>query len=301
MILMASVLILASSCEEMEYEQSGGIYGIADVSPMVEQWRSLVEQYAQANGIADQTELLLAMIAQESGGDAQKTPDIMQCSAYAGYSITDAEDSIRQGVKYFASLLQTGKDKGVEADAVLQAYNYGGGYISYININYNGKHSESAARAFSQKMAAQLGWSNYGDVLYVEHVKSHLSIGNVSDYFEEMYAVMKEYEGVPYLYGGNSKIGIDCSSMTQVIYRAAGITLPRTAQAQYDAVKHIDASQAQPGDLVFFTGTYNSGTYITHVGVYVGNGQFFHAGGSHCQFSSFTDYYKKHFVCYGRK
>ena len=67
--------------------------------------------------------------------------------------------------------------------------------------------------------------------------------------------------GFSYLYGGNGKYGIDCSALMQKIYKAAGHTLPRTAQAQYDAVTHIADYEAEPGDLVFFQGTYESGTY----------------------------------------
>ncbi len=68
------------------------------------------------------------------------------------------------------------------------------------------------------------------------------------------------------------------SGLTQWCYGTVGITLPRTAQAQYDAVQHIPMDEAKAGDLVFFQGTYHCGDYITHVGIYVGNNQMYHAG-----------------------
>ncbi|BDP55789.1 hypothetical protein EfmJHP36_02680 [Enterococcus faecium] len=61
-------------------------------------------------------------------------------------------------------------------------------------------------------------------------------------------------------------------------YGKAGINLPRTAQQQYDVTQHIPLSEAQAGDLVFFHSTYNAGSYITHVGIYLGNNRMFHAG-----------------------
>lgn len=302
-LLIVSTIILLTGCNELEFGQNG----MANVSPLVEQWRSHVERIAAEFGMGEYVELLLAMIAQESGGDAERYPDILQCSESAGdapNTITDPIKSLEQGIKYFASLVESGKKAGVDTETVLQAYNFGGGYIGYIRDYYNGRHSEEAARAFSGKMASKMGWSSYGDVKYVEHVHSHMNFqpgGGAVGNYDTMYGVMKEYEGVPYVFGGNSKAGIDCSAMSQTLYRSIGISLPRTAQAQYDAVSHITESQVQKGDLVFFTGTYNAGTYITHVGVYTGNNQFFHAGGKRCQFSALSGYYRQHLAGFGRR
>lgn len=286
-------------CKAMDKLNSAGR---ANVSPLVEQWRKDVVIIASEYGISAHVELILAMIAQESGGDAVKHPDIMQSSERAGLkpgSLSDPIESIRQGVSYLAELLEKGKAAGVCEKTVLQSYNFGEGYIHYIKNNYGGIHSETSASDYSKTMARKLGWSSYGDVRYVEHVYSHMIIGRVD--FSLMQAVMDEYEGVQYLYGGETKTGIDCSAMSKKIYQAVGITLPRTAQEQYNVTTHVDISQAEAGDLIFFTGTYNAGRYITHVGVYVGNGIFFHAGGSRCQYSSLSGYYLEHFVCFGRK
>lgn len=302
-LLVVCNVLMMSGCEEMQTGQNG----MANVSPLVEQWRPHVERIAAEFGISEYVELLLAMIAQESGGDAERYPDILQSSESAGNApntISDPIKSLEQGIKYFASLVESGKAAGVDTETVLQAYNFGGGYIGYIRDNYNGKHSEAAARAFSSMMASRMGWSSYGDVKYVEHVHSHMKFqtgGGAIENYDTMFAVMKDYEGVPYVFGGNSKAGIDCSAMSQTIYRSIGISLPRTAQEQYDAVSHIPESQVQKGDLVFFTGTYNSGTYITHVGVYTGNNQFFHAGGNRCQFSALSGYYRQHLAGFGRR
>ena len=68
------------------------------------------------------------------------------------------------------------------------------------------------------------------------------------------------------------------SGLTQWCYGKAGISLPRTAQAQYDATQHLPLSQAKAGDLVFFHSTYNAGSYVTHVGILVSPTQMYHAG-----------------------
>ena len=97
--------------------------------------------------------------------------------------------------------------------------------------------------------------------------------------------------------------GIDCSALMQQVYKAAGITLPRTAQAQYNAVERIEDDEAEPGDMVFFTGTYDTDAYITHVGVYMGNGKMYHASsgrGYVCYSSIDTAYYQSHLAGFGR-
>ncbi len=79
--------------------------------------------------------------------------------------------------------------------------------------------------------------------------------------------------GVPYVWGGESPgRGFDCSGLTQWAWRQAGVDLPRTAAAQYDAIAHVPLSDLQPGDLLFwgFGG-------ISHVGMYVGGGEIVHA------------------------
>ena len=80
--------------------------------------------------------------------------------------------------------------------------------------------------------------------------------------------------GVPYVWGGESprgspNPGFDCSGLTQWSWGQAGVSLPRTAQEQYDAIPHVPVPAMQPGDLVF----WNDGTTsVQHVGMYVGNG-----------------------------
>lgn len=99
------------------------------------------------------------------------------------------------------------------------------------------------------------------------------------------------FQGVPYVYGGTSPSGFDCSGLVQYVFAAFGKQLPRTAGAQKAVCTPISESQLQPGDLVFWgTG---------HVGIYIGGGNFVHAPttGDHVKVTSMNYY---HPDSYGR-
>jgi len=83
------------------------------------------------------------------------------------------------------------------------------------------------------------------------------------------------YLGVPYLFGGTTDRGFDCSGLTGAVYRLNGLRLPRSSQAQFDAGSPVDLDSARPGDLLFFA--TGGGGRISHVGLYVGEGAFIHA------------------------
>jgi len=84
----------------------------------------------------------------------------------------------------------------------------------------------------------------------------------------------KKYMGVPYVWGGVTPDGLDCSGFTQYVMKENGITLPRTAAEQFAIGTPVDKSDLKAGDLVFFT-TYKPGA--SHVGFYMGDGKFIHA------------------------
>ena len=114
----------------------------------------------------------------------------------------------------------------------------------------------------------------------------------------EVVDLAMQYLGYPYCYGGSSPSGFDCSGFTQYCYRLIGVSINRTAQQQYSNGVAVDKDALQPGDLVFFYGTYASVDQITHVGIYLGDGNFIHAANSNSGVivSSLTSgYYSSHY------
>ena len=227
-----------------------------------------VEKYAKEYGISDYVNYLLAIMQVESGGTAT---DVMQSSESMGLppNSLSTEESIKQGCKYFSELLKSAEAKGCDIDTVVQAYNYGGGFIDYV-AKHGKKYTFELAVSFAKDKSGGVkvtykneisikengGWRyKYGNMFYVRLVNQYLAVPSFSD---------------------------------------------ATAQAQYDATQHIPLSQAKAGDLVFFHSTYNSGTYVTHVGIYAGNNRMYHAGDPIGYADLTSPYWQKHLIGAGR-
>ncbi len=114
---------------------------------------------------------------------------------------------------------------------------------------------------------------------------------NATSEGERIVAEAKNYLGVPYVYGGSSPSGFDCSGFVQYVFRQCGYSITRTAVTQsYDGYA-VSRSELQPGDIIIFGNSANSG--IGHSGIYIGNGQFIHAssGGGRVMISELSQNY----------
>src|SRR5699024_4521645 len=116
-----------SSDSDVPLDDIGGVSVSADVL----KHQAMVEKYANKYGVSDYVSTFLAIIEVESSGKLQ---DVMQSSESLGVSPNslDTEASIKQGAKYFAELLKSAETSGVDERTVIQAYNYGGGFIDYV-------------------------------------------------------------------------------------------------------------------------------------------------------------------------
>jgi cell wall-associated NlpC family hydrolase len=318
---MVGLLIGVNISQQQPIGNMDSPFGVANVPPNIAQWRGLVSEYTTKYGIPEYTEFLLALMYQEIGNS--QTLDIMQSSESAGLptnSIQDPVMSVNFGVQHFKSVLEQGKKAGVDFATIVQSYNFGAGYINFIASN-GGKHSVELAQQFSLNQAAKQGsncsdWRTpycYGDYLYVQKVMKNLmpsgiSVGggNVSPLGEQAFnAIIQEaqkYVGWPYMWGGASPTtGFDCSGFTQWTYSKASLKLPRTAQEQYNVSSKIPPAEAKPGDLIFYTATYKSNQYITHVGIYLGNGKMFDSDDSGIGIHDINaSYWKSHLAGFGR-
>jgi len=109
-------------------------------------------------------------------------------------------------------------------------------------------------------------WVQRGDVSFV-----HSTLG-----IEEVIALARRFAGLPYLWGGTSTFGFDCSGLTQLLCRRRGIDIPRDSlpQSRWDGARSVEPEELQPGDLLFFG---EEPEKVSHTGMYIGDGEFIHA------------------------
>jgi len=105
-----------------------------------------------------------------------------------------------------------------------------------------------------------------------------------------------EYLGTPYVYGGSTPSGFDCSGFTKYVFSFFDYNLNRTAHGQISDGRSITQSELRPGDLVFFSEGRTG--YATHVGIYTGNGEFIHSSNRGVVYNNLTDcYYADYYMC----
>lgn len=121
--------------------------------------------------------------------------------------------------------------------------------------------------------------------------------------FAAMIGEAEKYLGYPYVWGGSSpSTSFDCSGFVCWVINQSGVgSIGRTtAQGIFNYTIPIAPSEAKPGDIIYFTGTYDSGSAVSHVGIYAGNGMMIHCGNPISYASVNSSYWQQHFYAYGR-
>jgi len=150
------------------------------------------------------------------------------------------------------------------------------------------------------------GWYKvkYGvDIGYVSADYCRLIDTSNSDYAGirgELLDYAQQFIGCPYVYGGSGPDVFDCSGFTMYVFAQYGYELYHSARSQFASGMEITKEELLPGDLVFFS-NYET-TWIGHVGIYMGNGEFIHASSSKGVIisSMYSDWYSSHYVCSAR-
>ena len=152
------------------------------------------------------------------------------------------------------------------------------------------------------------------DYLFANDIYSNITQSPYNDYtipsaaltdetFRKLITEAEKYLGYPYIWGGSTpQTSFDCSGFVCWVFKNSGVyPLSRTtAQGIFDQCTAVRPSDAKPGDIIFFTGTYNSGCPVSHVGIYVGSGMMIHCGNPIQYASVNSNYWAQHFYAYGR-
>ncbi len=207
-------------------------------------------------------------------------------------------------VGYISSTLAAATNDATSGNAEIQTYN---------EVVAEQKAAEEAARKAAEEAAKQAAASQptytapsytYSEPSYDTSYDSGSSDTYYEDTYEDTYVepsydystgssivdVAYSYLGVPYVWGGTSPSGFDCSGFTQYVMRQCGYSIYRTADVQYNNGYYVSYDNLQPGDLVFFSNTYSE-YGITHVGIYVGGGDFIHAANGGVKVTSLSSSY----------
>ncbi len=239
------------------------------ISESVYQWQGMIMQEMEEQGLSlEFLPLVLAVIMQESRG---LPPDVMQSSESIGLppNTLQPAESIHYGIKHFINVLNYADCTTINDQnrvfIALQSYNFGGGFVNYVNER-GGKYTKELAYEFSAYMAKKMGWNDYGDPEYIPHVLRYFKPDNVVPYaylFQDennlslAVQIATEQAGKPYVWGAMGPDAFDCSGLVIYAYKQAGFQIlgrPRTIDMYHESnnFKSIPFESASPGDLILY-------------------------------------------------
>ena len=176
---------------------------------------------------------------------------------------------------------QSGKLASIPGGTVLALEGTSG---SWYKVTYNG---------VTGYVSAEYMVSTTESVGTVAPVASSNSAGS------SIVALAKQFLGCPYVYGASGPNAFDCSGFTSYVYRQVGISIPHGATSQYRGGTPVSREDVQPGDLVFIADpAYCAGYPISHVGIYIGNGQFIHASSNRGEGVTISNIFTGHYGTY---
>ncbi len=213
-------------------------------------------------------------------------------SSYGYYVVIDGKNGLQSKYAHCDSLLVSVGKTVKKGDIIAKSGNTGeeAGYYLHLEIMKNGEYLNPL---YFVNTLDTSDTPVYGDP------GSAMGDGSLN----ALIAEAEKYLGYPYVFGGSSpSTSFDCSGFVCWVYTHSGVhNLPRTtAQGIYNQCTPVSESEARPGDLIFFTKTYSMTNTVTHVGIYVGNGQMIHCGDPISYSSINSKYNREHFYSFGR-
>ena len=185
-------------------------------------------------------------------------------------------------------------------------------YVTLRNKGFGTAAVEGLTEEQKERYAATLSMKGNKPYLFGNDIYANESAGEDYDIpgealadpdFAALITEAEKYLGFPYVWGGSSpSTSFDCSGFVCYVFSNSGVhNLPRTtAQGIYNQCAHIAPSEAKPGDIIFFTGTYDSPGPVSHVGIYVGNNMMIHCGSPIQYVRTDSSYWTQHFYAFGR-
>lgn len=227
----------------------------------------------------------------------------------SGTEVTSAMEGIVTKVGYsdtFGNYVVTQDEKGVQIKyAYLQSIAVSEGMAVTMDTVIGTTGSTGSATGSQLYLEVVKDGVYYNPIFYIEAGENGLYGGAAYDdeTVRRLFAEAEQYLGMPYVWGGSSpSTSFDCSGFVSYVFTNSGVyNIGRlTAQGIYNICTPISPEEARAGDIIFFTGTYNAGEPVTHVGIYAGDGQMIHCGDPIQYTSIYSAYWQSHFYGFGR-
>lgn len=215
---------------------------------------------------------------------------------FANVEINELESVIPEKVMNVKDV-QIAKEKNAQLEAKLEAEKLAAKKAEEAKLAAEKKAKEAklaAEKAEKAKLAAKKAATTKSQIkLAASRGTSSAPVS--AEKAQEIINYAKQFMGIKYVFGGASPSGFDCSGYTMYVFSKFGIDLPHSAKSQADIGSPVSKSNLMPGDLVFFE-TYKPG--ISHVGIYIGNGNFLEASSSRgiAITSLSSSYYKNRYL-----
>ena len=267
-LLIAAILTITLAAQPLGLMGTSSLVAAVSSGLSLEQWL-LMQQAAAASGCGLDPSILAGLEKVESDfgrdprmytphdggivGLVQMQPGNWAIFAPPGGNPFDPHDALTAAARF---LCAHGAARDVRA--ALFAYNHLDSYVADV-LRW--------AQVYAAVLGPTLGTPTTTGTGGPPGGGSSVTVG------AEIVGVARTWLGVPYVWGGAGRGGVDCSGLVLQVFAQFGVQLKHNAQLQYNAVPHIRDAELQPGDLVFFAATYPSSEWITHVGIYIGNGQ----------------------------
>lgn len=171
-------------------------------------------------------------------------------------------------------------DNAVRLERLLEARDIEAYYFRHesglYKVRFGNYSTYQPARSKAESLQSQGLIDKFFIVFPEDYAAARIQQSGKGDLRSELVRTAKRFIGIPYRWGGTTaKNGFDCSGLTMVSYRLNGLNLPRVSRNQFKTGKWVSKANLRQGDLVFFA--TKGGTRVTHVGMYVGKGEFIHA------------------------
>lgn len=221
--------------------------------------------------------------------------------AYGLCVVIEGEDGYQSRYAHCSSLSVSAGQEVKRGDVIAAVGNTGNstGPHLHLEVTHNGEYLNPYYFVDNGGDGLTLGGGAAGSPDIPDYSGEPMGDGT----FEAMLAEAEKYLGYPYVWGGSSpSTSFDCSGFVSWVINQSGVGSVgrQTASGLYNLCTPVSKDNMQPGDLIFFTGTYSSPTPVSHVGIYVGGGRMIHCGDPISYANINSNYWSSHYYSGGR-